>query len=331
MRKKIIVFFTLCLSMTQGWSQDFHLSQYDAAVLNVNPALTGSFMGEYRIHGHYRTQWMAVATNPFTTGLVAFDLNKGKWGFGGQIANFRAGVGGYNVAAIMPSAAYKMRLGAKKHHLLDFGLQAGVFQKSVKSSSLTFANQYVKTNGGEFNTSLSSGEAFNNEGFFNLDVVAGVMYTYGSYHSRINPFVGGTFYHLNRPTESFLGESNKLPIRTQVQVGARWVVTEKLTLTPKAYFQYQTKAEELNLGVLGQYYLQDSDLFLLFGAYYRNDNDALVLDIGGKFAGFIGRVSYDVNISTLKSATNGRGATELSLTYVWSTPEPHPLPTCPKL
>ena len=231
----------------------------------------------------------------------------------------------------MPSAAYKLRLGAKKQHFLSFGAQVGFFQKSIKASSLTFANQYVKTNGGEFNTSLSSGENFATGGFFNLDANAGLMYTYANYHSRLNPFIGATFYHVNMPTESFLGVNNKLPIRTQIALGTRWRITNKLSVTPKVFIQLQKKAEEINIGALGQYYLSDSDLFLLFGFYYRDDNDALVIDLGGKYAGFTARISYDFNISTLSTVSNGRGATEFSLTYVWDTPEPHPLPTCPKL
>ncbi|MGV6862156.1 MAG: PorP/SprF family type IX secretion system membrane protein [Putridiphycobacter sp.] len=329
-RIKRILAVVLLLS-TNGYAQDFHLSQYDAAPLNINPALTGAFMGEYRIHGHYRNQWMAVATKPFTTGLVSFDMNKGQWGFGGQVANFRAGIGGYNVAQVMVSSAYKVRLGESKNHMLSFGVQAGAFQKSVNESSLTFASQYVKSNGGEFDQTLSSGENFTNTGFFNLDVVGGLMYTYGKFNSKFNPFVGATFYHLNMPKESFLGQVNKLPIRSQMQVGARWAINEKWTLTPKVYFQYQEKAEELTFGILGQYYMKSPDFFLLFGGTYRDDNDAVVLEIGGKYANFIGRISYDINISTLSTVTNGRGASEMSLTYVFSKPEPHPLPTCPKL
>ncbi len=331
MKKGIVLILAICVTAFNGQSQDFHLSQYDAAALNVNPALAGSFMGEYRVHGHFRNQWMAVATNPFTTGVIALDVNKKKWGFGGQIANFRAGTGGYNVVSVMPTIAYKLRLGEKKNHFLNFGTQIGFFQKSIKASSLTFANQYVKTNGGEFNQALSSGENIANGGFFNMDIGAGVMYSYSTYEAKLNPFIGATFYHLNNPKESFLGEENRLPIRSQIQLGARWVINEKITVTPKVYFQYQKKAEELNVGALGQYFMKDADLFLLFGFYYRDDNDALVIDLGGKFAGFTGRISYDFNISTLQSATNGRGATELSLTYIWDTPEPHPLPTCPKL
>ena len=31
------------------------------------------------------------------------------------------------------------------------------------------------------------------------------------------------------------------------------------------------------------------------------------------------------------AATPATVGSEISLTYVWDTPEPHPLPTCPKL
>ena len=126
---------TLILSLFAGIlgrTQDFHLSQYDAAALNVNPALTGLFKGDYRIHGHYRTQWSAVASKPFTTGLVGFDMKYNKnWGFGGQIANFRAGSGGYNVVSVLPSASYKFAFGEEKFHFISFGAQAGFFQKSI--------------------------------------------------------------------------------------------------------------------------------------------------------------------------------------------------------
>jgi len=329
--KKIIISCLAIMSIaTESWSQDFHLSQYDAAALNVNPALTGAFQGEYRLHTHFRNQWLAVTPNPFTTGIVGFDLNKKAWGVGGQIANFRAGIGNYNVLSVMPSFAYKARMGKKKQHFFNFGIQIGFFQKSINASSLTFANQYVKTNGGEFNTSLSSGENIKNGDFINLDIAGGFMYTYGLHSSRFNPFVGATFYHLNQPTESFLGEENKLPIRSQVQVGARWALSTNLTIIPKVFFQYQEKAEEINAGLMGQYYIRNSDLFLLFGCSYRNDNDAVVVDLGGKYGGFTGRISYDINISTLKTVSNGRGATELSLTYVWNKPNPTPLPSCPK-
>lgn len=330
--KKLIVIITSGFLAFQTYAQDFHLSQYDAAALNANPGMTGVFKGEYRIHGHYRNQWMAVATKPFTTGLISFDVNKGKWGYGGQIANFRAGTGGYNVVSVLPSAAYKISFGERKLSFISVGVQVGFFQKSINSSALTFANQYVKTDGaGNFNTALSSNENFSGNGILNLDVTAGAMYYYADPMSMINPFGGITVYHINNPKESFLGASNnKLPLRTEGILGARFVISPTISIMPKVFFQYQKEAMELTYAAQAQFYLPNKDLFLLGGITYRN-KDAAILEFGAKYAKFIGRISYDINTSDLNNVSRGRGGTEISLTYIFSTPNPNPVPTCPRL
>ncbi len=326
--------FTLILFLffgIAGRTQDFHLSQYDAAALNVNPALTGLFKGDYRIHGHYRTQWSAVASKPFTTGLVGIDMKYNKnWGFGGQIANFRAGSGGYNVVSVLPSASYKFAFGEEKFHFISFGAQTGFFQKSINSASLTFANQYVKTNGGEFNQGISSGETFANNGIFKLDVNLGVMYYFSKPDNRINPFGGVTFYHVNRPTESFLGEQNKLAIRPQIIAGTRIILNPKIAITPKLFYQYQDKAGEFSYAISSQFYLETYDIFLLGTIIFRNE-DAAIFEFGAKYGNFIGRLSYDINTSSLSSVSSGRGGTEFSLTYIFSRQNPNPVPTCPKI
>ena len=327
--KRIILASIGALSFTV-YAQDFHLSQYDAAALNVNPGMTGVFKGNYRVHGHYRNQWMAAATKPFVTGIIAFDVNKGKWGWGAQISNFRAGVGGYNVFQVMPSAAYKFALGEKKHHFITAGAAVGVFQKSIKASSLTFANQYVNTNGGEFNTALSTGENFAGNGIFNLDVNVGVMYYYAKPASRINPFGGITLFHVNMPTESFLGESNKLPLRFETILAARIVINDRIAITPKLFYQHQKGANEPTFAADAQFYLPNYDLFILGGLTYRN-RDAAILMVGAKYGNFVGRFSYDINTSSLNSVSRGRGASELSLTYIYNRPNPNPVPTCPRL
>lgn len=330
MKRYFIALVVSCIVVV-GRAQDFHLSQYDAAALNVNPALTGIFKGDYRIHGHYRTQWAAVATKPFTTGLVSFDMKHDKnWAFGGQIANFRAGNGGYNVVSFLPSASYKRAFGADKFHFVSVGLQVGFFQKSINASSLTFANQYVKTNGGEFNTALSSGEVFANNGIFKLDANIGAMYYFSKPNNRINPFGGVTFFHLTKPTESFLGESNRLAVRPQIIGGTRVVINPRIALTPKIFYQYQDKASEFTYAISSQFYLETYDIFLLGTMIFRN-KDAAIFEFGAKYGNFIGRISYDINTSSLNSVSSGRGGTELSLTYIFNRPNPNPIPTCPKI
>ncbi|OIQ37416.1 MAG: hypothetical protein BM555_00890 [Crocinitomix sp. MedPE-SWsnd] len=327
--KKILTVIGIALLSIQSYAQDFHLSQYDAAALNANPGMTGVFKGDYRIHGHFRTQWMAIATKPFTTGLIAFDANQGKWGWGIQAANFRAGTGAYNVISILPSAAIKLPFGEKKFSFFSIGAQAGVFQKSIKISALTFGDQYSPYGGGTF--SNSTAEAFGDANQINLDVNLGIMYYYAKPGIRVNPFGGVSMYHVNRPTESFIeDDGNKLPFRYQGIAGARVVLTNKIAIIPKVLFQYQEQASELTFSALGQFYLESYDIFLLGGGTYRN-KDAAILEFGVKYGQWTGRFSYDINTSTLNNATNGRGGSELSVTYIFNRPNPNPVPTCPKL
>ena len=55
---------------------------------------------------------------------------------------------------------YTLPLNANKTHNLSLGVQGGVSQKSVEYQLHTFNNQYVTTNGGAFDNSLSNGENF---------------------------------------------------------------------------------------------------------------------------------------------------------------------------
>lgn len=325
------IFFVIIILPLQLIGQDFHMSQYDAAALNVNPAFTGQFRGDMRVHGHYRNQWKAIAHKPFTTYLMSLDFNKGKWAFGGQIANFNAGLGGYNQMSVLPSVAYHHLVGRKRIHKMSYGVQVGAFQKSVNPDNLTFQSQYVETNGGDFNTTLPNGEAFGATSTFNLDVNLGIIYTYANRLSRINPFIGLTAYHVNLPKESFLDADNQLPVRFQLHAGSRVAISDRISITPRFFIQYQDKVDEITYGFLGHYHLKNPNFFLLMGATYRSQKDAVIAEVGAKYGSFIGRISYDINLSSLTTISNGRGASEFSLTYVFSKPKKYPLEKCPKI
>jgi type IX secretion system PorP/SprF family membrane protein len=312
--------------------QDFHLSQYDAAPLNTNPALTGMFEGKHRFHLHYRTQWAAVASRPFVTAQAAWDMRVGKkWGIGIQAMNYRAGSGSYNTAQILPSVSYSIPLTKNKFHRLTLGVSAGGFHKSFDQNSLTWGSQYQPTaQGGMFNDNLSSGESFNSSSVLRPDFNAGAIYFFAAPGARVNPFIGGSVFHLSQPEESFLGTGNRLPMRYLIHAGARIGITERLSVLPKVYWQRQENAEELTFSALAHYYLKGPDVFLIGGMTYRNA-DAAILELGAKWGGWEARVSYDFNVSTLKVASNGRGATELSLTYIIFEKITNPIPTCPRL
>ncbi|MDX1653405.1 MAG: PorP/SprF family type IX secretion system membrane protein [Brumimicrobium sp.] len=330
---KISLLLCFSVSLSQlSFGQDFHFSQYDVAALNTNPALTGMFEGKHRLHTHYRTQWSAVATKPFTTGLISFDSRiNNKWSFGIQLLNYRAGAGAYNAAQVLPSLSYSIPLSKNKFHRITLGVAAGAFHKTFDQNALTWGAQYEATaQGGQFNTATSSGETFQNSSVLRPDFNAGFIYFFAAPGARVNPFVGGSAFHLSTPEESFLGSGNRLPMRYLGHAGARIGINQRLSIIPKVYYQYQDQAMELTVSALAHYYLKGPDVFLIGGFTYRNA-DAAIAEIGCKWASWQARLSYDFNVSTLKVATNGRGATELSLTYIMFKTETNPIPTCPRL
>ncbi len=312
-------------------AQDFHLSQYDAAALNFNPAMTGMFKGKYRFHGHYRTQWQAIASKPYTTGLFAFDtpIHK-RISLGAQAANFRAGTGNYNVFSFLISAATDLKLDKNNYHHVSIGIQGGAFQKSIDYSKLSFGTQYTPFNGGSFDASIDPGENLSREAFIQHDLNAGLMYYYGKQSARMNPFLGISAFHLTQPSESFFSQDNKLPMRWVAHAGTKINVSERLQFIAKTIYMGQKNARELTYTLHMHYYFSNNDAYILFGPTYRN-KDAAIIEGGVKYGNILGRVSYDVNTSSLKPNTNGRGGFEMSLTYIIHKVNPNPIQSCPRI
>lgn len=322
------LFMLLCSAVVRA--QDFHLSQYDAAPLLLNPSMTGMFDGKYRGHLHYRTQWSSISTKPFTTTGFSFDMPVKKLGAGLQVMNLRAGTGNYNAFSTLLSFSYDLASKTNLHHLA-VGVQAGIIQKSVKADKFIFGNQYDAANGGGFNTDISSGETFRGYNFIIPAVHAGILYYYAKVSARLNPFIGISFFNLTQPEEHFFdSKGSKLPMRYYLHGGLKINVTEKIQLFPKFIYMQQATSSEFTGSVLLYYHLKDANTYLLFGPTYR-PGDAAIIEAGIKKAAYTIRVSYDINTSALRSVSYYRGGFEASLTYVFSKPKAKASANCPRL
>ncbi len=330
MLKRLFAIIAVCAGAGAVNAQDYHLTHYDAAKIYLNPAMTGMFDGYYRIHANYRNQWSAVASNPFQTAAVAFDMPVKRYGWGAQIMNSRAGLGNFNELAFTLSGAYDLQCDKKNNHHVAFGMSVTGVQKSVDMERLTWHNQYSPS-GNNFDSSIPSGEnSAAMESDYNIMINAGALYYFAKEGSRINPFIGVSAFNLNRPNESFFGYTSKLPIHYIVHTGARIGITERLVLNPRVLYMMQTNDRELTYGLLANIYLPNQDAYLIVGPTFRN-KDAAIFEIGLKMGQFTYRLSYDVNTSTLKPATNNRGGIEFSLIYIAKRKVPVVAPNCPRL
>ena len=330
MRKLIYILFFVVCCFAKTNAQDFHLSMYDAAPTFLNPAMTGVFDGDWRVHSHYRTQWKSVNFKPYSTALISFDAPYKKWGIGGQITNYRAGFGNYNALQGLFSLAYSTPIDVDKNHNISFGTQFGITQKSIEYQLHSFNNQYTTQNGGGFNTSSASGEDFVGQSIIVPDVNAGLMYYYARQQSLVNPFVGFSASNLLTPTESFFVANNKLPMRFYLHAGSRVNITETFYLIPKALLMQQEQFTEVTYALDAGIYLKSSDMYAITGITYRN-KDAMVFYIGAKKANYIAKVGYDVNTSSLSPASTGRGGFEISFTYMKQKPKSKREKICPRL
>lgn len=311
-------------------AQDGHMSLYDAAPLFLNPAMTGVFDGDYRIHGQYRTQWKAVNFKPYTSALVSFDMPYKKWGFGMQINNFRAGAGNFNALQALVSGAYYIPLNKAKSHILNFGLQGGLTQKSLEYQLLSFNNQYTLSNGGQFDQTLVSGENFGAQSQLIPMLNFGAMYYMAKPQARINPFIGVSAFNLLRPKETFYDQDNRLPFRVYTHLGARVNITELLYVIPKVLIMNQKKFMEQTIAVEVGYFLKGSETYLLAGGIFRT-RDAFVATIGAKKDRYILKMGYDFNLSSLSRVSSGRGGFEISFTYIHKKVKPSESKVCPRL
>lgn len=331
MKKNFLISYSILLLLSGSLkAQDFHLSMYDAGPLFLNPALTGVVDANFRAHAQYRNQWRSVAFKPYSTALLSVDAPKGKWGFGGQIMNMRAGVGNYNVLQGLFSVSYAVPLDKNKFNNISFGMQAGVTQKRIEAGLYTFDNQYSSTNGGYFDKSIPSGESFNRQSFITEQLNAGFMYFNAKQQSRFNPFFGYSVFNLTNPRETYYQTNNKLPIRHYVHAGLRINVTELFYILPKALIMMQKNATEQLYSVDMGYFFKEQEFYLLAGVNYRN-KDATVIYVGARKSNYIAKIAYDANTSSLKDVSKYRGAFEISFTYLGKKSKSKELRHCPRL
>lgn len=328
MRIRICILFLFLNGLTHA--QDAHLSMYDAAPLFLNPAMTGVVDGSFRLHGQYRTQWKAVNFKPYTSALVSFDMPIKKWGFGVQINNFRAGAGNFNALQGLLSAAYYIPLDKKKSHILNFGLQGGVTQKSIEYELLSFNNQYTIAQGGSFDQTIVSGENFGAQAKFIPMLNVSALYYFSKPQARLNPFIGVSAFNILQPNESFFGQSSKLPLRIYTHVGTRINITEIFYLIPKVLIMNQKKFTEQTYALEAGYFLKGAETHLLAGVIVRA-KDAMIVTLGARKDRYIFKLGYDFNISTLSRSSSGRGGFELSFTYIHKKIKKTETKICPRL
>lgn len=330
----ILIFLGLC---TFTNAQDIHFSQYYASPLTLNPAMTGMVNGDFRVALNYRSQWFAVPTfssiSPYNTYQGSFDmplfkrkLENSVFGIGAMFYADEAGNGSLTTMSGMGSISYHAGLDRFGRHRLGLGIQAGIVSKRIFDGDLLFENQFDNQLN-TFNPLNWNGESFDNISLMYPDVNIGVLYT-SQFNKKNGMYLGGSVNHVAQPTESFLGQDNKLERRFIAHGGAKLGAGKYAYIFPTFLFMTQGQAQQFNLGSGFEYELSEEFAFFaggwarVAGGIDGFDIDAFIGNVGIEFYDVRIGASYDMTLSKFREANNSNGAFEISVIYIHNQTKP---------
>ena len=327
--KKLFTKLLVCLAIllwygtsSTAYGQDPHFSQFFEAPLLRNPSLAGLFAGDIRFQTVYRNQWQSI-TNPYQTGSINFEY-KNPIGRGNdfitagiQILYDKAGITNFTTTNIYPALNFHKSLNDEKSKYLSFGVMGGYVQRRIDRSKITTNNQF---DGIGYNPSLSDGETLTKFSYQYWDASAGISFNSSIAGSATDYyFLGVGYHHFNRPENSFYKNPPvELNPKLVLSGGIHLSVNEMSFITLQGDYSQQGDYSETIGGMtysrkIGDDY--ENPLYILHLGGYLRWKDAFIPVVKIDYNPFSVAFSYDVNISTLKTASQSRGGFEISLTY----------------
>jgi len=328
---------------TLMFAQEIHFSQFNASPMFLNPALSGSTESQMRIGSNYRNQWASIIPGvPYLTyslwGDAQFELttddtkqDKNKLGGGIIILKDKAGDGGLSLLNLLLSAAFHKKLDADERMTLSLGLQGGAVQRSFDNwGNLLFPDQTLGDGSG-LNPNIPTMQPPYGSPIFYPDFSAGISWHFNSLGALQKILklkvdappeykfeVGVALQHLNRPLVSFTGNSaERMRQKWVFHTSSSFFVSDFLNISQTFLFMKRGPANQFNTGIELEYIVNNipSKKISFFAGPYLRLNDALIMLTGFQYHDWRFGVSYDVNISSLKTITRGRGGLEFSLIY----------------
>ncbi|MCC7028833.1 MAG: PorP/SprF family type IX secretion system membrane protein [Chitinophagaceae bacterium] len=318
MKKYLLILIFIGGLYGPACAQDLHFSQYYNAPMLLNPANTALLQNsDWRAGLNYRNQGATVPVPYNTFSFFSdFGLLRNQWDnawLGTGVAVWRdvAGNGNLALTKVQGNLAAHVMTGEKTS--FSAGMGAAYCQRSVDFSKLTYDVQWDEFS---FNKSVSNQESFSTQKTTFIDVNAGMNF---SYFNNDNFYVKASVAaaHLNRPTETFYGMSNKIGLRPLLNVDVVYKANDNIMLSPSVYYTRQKKASELvggtliNINASGGGPTLDANEIIL-GVFYRN-KDAIIGVAGFKWKQNRVTFNYDHTVSQLSAGNNGVGAMEISL------------------
>lgn len=312
------------LFMGAASAQDINFSQFYELPLLRNPALAGTFKGDFRFTSAFRRQWNSVTTPYETIALgsevrLANKRNDDYLSLGCQITHDVAGDSRLSRTQALPVLAYHKSLNSAKDAYLTLGVLGGYVQQRFDPAGLRFSDQFVN---GSYSALNPTRETFANNSVNYADLTVGLTYSsiFGDGEELgTRYYIGAALFHVTEPLVAFSPANDiRLNKKLVVNAGLSIPVNESERVIVYADYFMQGGNRQAQGGLLWRKDLgpQEEELpvSLYLGGFYRG-NDAVVPVVKLDYHKIGFGLTYDMNVSKLKEASRARGGAELTISY----------------
>jgi type IX secretion system PorP/SprF family membrane protein len=330
MRKIVFLSAFLTTFLTTVQAQDLHISQYQSAPMHLNPAMTGMAFDGSMASIHYRTQWAPVlGDNAFKTLSGSFEHRKhvGKVDFMGLgLGVWQDKAAGITASQAKFSLSYARQLAGNddvQHFLVGAG-DVSYMQRSLDFGDRRWVNQYDNNGGYDPNKVAPSYEYPNRSSY---DASIGISW-YSLLKNNNYIAAGVSAQHLNRADFSLNSRSSvgNLYTRYSAHFDSEIRLKSRISVQPSMLLMSQGPSLEITPGASLKFRFNDQlheEAAFRLGGWLRLVN---YLDQGMASDAFIVftrldwrrcslGVSYDINVSGLRSSNPSNNAIELLLSY----------------
>jgi type IX secretion system PorP/SprF family membrane protein len=320
--KKIFLLLTVLLLTKYANSQDINFSQFYDIPLLRNPSLAGLFAGDIRVSTAYRNQWQSV-TVPYRTFGLGAEIKKpighsdDFFTYGIQLTNDIAGDSRLSRTQAFPVFNYHKSLNGDKNTYLSAGAMGGPVMQKFDPTKLAFDDQYVN---GAYSASNPTKQTFNSTKMTYWDAAAGLCFSSVA-GENTRYYIGVGVFHFTQPKVAFQKQNDiSLNKKWVVNAGFSAPVSEENRIVFYMDYFRQGGSRQAQGGLLLNHdfvqYDEDQKVSISGGIFYRwNDKDAFMPVVKLDYYDYSIGMSYDINSSKLKTASQYRGGYEVTISY----------------
>lgn len=318
---KYISAFILCLISQFLRAQDYTFSQFYEQPILRNPALAGIFTGDVRISGINRNQWSSV-TIPYKTSALSVEYKLPVFQqndfltIGFQSIVDAAGDLNLKRTHLLPFLNFHKSLSDEKDEYLSVAFMGGYVTSQFDPSKIRGEEQYIN---GVYSPNNPVIQKFDRVAYNYWDLSTGISYS-NSINENTRFYLGAGLFHVNKPKRIYFNQSKLDFFKSKLSLNAGLTLGVSGLSRIISFVDYYIQGEyrQLLLGAIYHYDITEFDesnkLSLGFGSFYRA-GDAIIPVMKFDYKKLTLGISYDVNISELKTGSMYRGGLEITMNY----------------